>query len=396
MANLTITNDLSLLHDCNSTTNVTTEGISEDDYKQPTSSVARDTDIETGWTDFTAPPSNLTSTNIYFWIMSLTPAFLDTWENGGLQLKITDTSNNYSIWYVGGSNTYFGGWKRFTVNASTTPDVISGTLNLSSVDSVSIAFKGIAKSRLGDNSFIDYVQYGLDGIGITISDGDTGNKDFNEIVSLDDSVYGGILTKEGGVYYINGTINFADESSLSVYFADSDQLLVNENWYRTFTTSNRTSAESLVTSSFHQINVNGNGTGTTEFQLGVKSGIQGISGCTFSSSDIDSKINFTNSISNINTYKIYGCDFINCNSFIQPDSGINIETLNCSWSGCGLIDIGTGKLQYSKFINSPIGAAALKLDNATNNTSDCQFIGCDLSIELSDSNDYTFNNMVFS
>lgn len=396
MAILAVTNNLSLLHDCNSTTNTLGYALNEDNFKESSGSLSVDTDIETTTLQFTAAPADLENTNIYFWFMSLTPPFLDTWENGGISLQIEDIAGSISRWYIAGSDTYFGGWKRFVINTSTTPDIANGTVDFTDVDVVSISAKGIAKSKLSENTFVDYVQYSADGVGITVTDGDTGNKDFNEIVTLDDAAYAGILTQEGGVYFLNGAINFADETSESAYFADTDKLVVTENWYRTFTTTNRTSAESLVSTNFHQINVKGNATGTTEFQLGTKSGTQGISGCTLASPDAGSKIKMVNSLANIDVFKLYGTDFLDCNTFIQPDSATGVETLNCTWSACGLVDGGTGILKYSKFINSPSGAAALKLDNATNNTSDCKFIGCDLGVELSAASTYTFTNMEFS
>jgi hypothetical protein len=144
---LSLANNLTLLVNCESTTNwsgdntLTTEASMA---KQGTYAVGWNVDIETLTCkcDLTAErgsAQNLTNTVIYFWVYLVQPETTDGWDNGGVRLYLEDGSGNYSEWSVcggggGGSyRNYYGGYRRFAVDTSATPDYVSGTLRISSV-----------------------------------------------------------------------------------------------------------------------------------------------------------------------------------------------------------------------------------------------------------------------
>ena len=98
--------------------------------------------------------------------------------------------------------------------------------------------------------FIDFLQYGADGTGITVTGGTSGTPEaLSDVVGDDATIAAGILFERNGVYLMNGPIEFGDSAGTgATYFSDSDQVLTSIDHYRSFTTTNRTSAESLVDS----------------------------------------------------------------------------------------------------------------------------------------------------
>ena len=88
---------------------------------QGTYSIGGDVDIETGvfWFDYATSAGanqNMTNKQLYFWALCVTANFLDTKANGGLAICMRDSSNNEGYWYVGGKDTYRGGYARFGID----------------------------------------------------------------------------------------------------------------------------------------------------------------------------------------------------------------------------------------------------------------------------------------
>lgn len=391
MATFSGTDNLTSIHTMDSSTDTINYGTQETELmKEGTACASIDLDIETHAVgrDSTTVLS-LANSNIYIWGMSLTASYLDLWENGGIRIELTDSSGNSATWYVAGRDIYQGGWVRFVCNTSTTPDEISGTINYSNIETVTLVWKGTVKSKLAVNTFTDSISYGNDGEGLTLINGTSagGEGSFSDILIINNTLKSGIIREKSGVYYINGALNIGDSAGTAdTYFNDTSKIVRCEDKYRIFTTTNRTSAESLVTSSFFSITTLGNSTGVTSFILGEKSGTQGISGCVLSSPLIGSKLNLNFENTDVDYLKIYGCKIQNGNITNLPDYIANDkETLSASWSKSGIVDVGTGLFKYNSLISSPSGGnAAIRLDQKDNNTSDCQFIGCDIGVELTE------------
>jgi hypothetical protein len=410
---LSLANNLTLLVNCESTTNwsgdntLTTEASMA---KQGTYAVGWNVDIETLTCkcDLTAErgsAQNLTNTVIYFWVYLVQPETTDGWDNGGVRLYLEDGSGNYSEWSVcggggGGSyRNYYGGYRRFAVDTSTTPDYVSGTLSISAVTDIGVTVKNTAKFKATEEIYVDYFAYHANSTyAITVTGGASAPRDFAELASQDASSGYGIFVEglEGGPYYQVGPMRFNDTGSSALTFADTNQQITTYDTYRAFTTTNRTSAESLLTTGQYDWTITGNATGATSFTLGTKSGTEGISGCVVKQGNTsDPLINFDATNTNVNTFKIYGSTFIDIGTFKTPTTSATREVLSTVFSGCGLTTPDTCKFQYCKWVSST-GVAVL-LSSTSHNLTDSQFIGSGTyAIKFSSTGTFTLDGVTFT
>lgn len=395
---LTVTNQLTTIIDCDDDTNWTGSdasiGLDTDIYKEATGSIAHDLDAETYYATYTwTSDQDFTDAAVYWWYLNMTAGNLDTWANGGIGLRLEDASGNWSEWWVGGKDNYTGGWRRFVVYTGSTPDDQSATApTMTAIRKLHIRGKATAKSKLTDNVFIDYIQKGNNGIKVT--GGGFGTEgDWDEVLSGDEGVYAGVIREEGGVYFINGPIQFGDPASGDIYFKDINQIIISEDKYRSFTTSFRTSAESLVASDHFSIDIVGNASGTTNFQLGSKSGGRGIQGCILKSAG-NRKIILTASDTDIDELKLYGTSFLDLGQTSLPTTSATREVLSCNFNNSAEVLADTCKIQYCFFVNAD--NRALRISSTSHNVSDCDFINCIRAVHIDSVGTYNFDAMKFT
>ena len=293
---------------------------------------------------------------------------MDTWASGGVTVRLSD-GTNFSEWYVSGSDRASGAWDRICFSAGSTPDAVSGTLSLAAVTVITFYFTGVTKSKLPENVFIDFLQYGADGDGITVTGGTSGTPEALADVVGDNAVEG-ILDESDGVYLLNGAIEFGDSAGTGdMYFQDSDQLIASKSHYRSFTTANRGTAESLVSASHYSVDVVGNATGTTSFVLGNKSGSLGYSGCTLKTGG-NRKIILTCTDTDADIFKLYGSTFINLGAISFPTYVVDDrEVISSSFAGCLQIDPSTctfNNCVISGSADSATGAMLLDASGSAN------------------------------
>ena len=97
--------------------------------REGTGFVGFDLDIETlhNFEVAITIPTDVTNQHLGSWIRVTNAGDLDTKANGGIRLCLRDSSGNESYFYVGGSDTYAGGWVYFIADMSGTPDANNGT-----------------------------------------------------------------------------------------------------------------------------------------------------------------------------------------------------------------------------------------------------------------------------
>jgi hypothetical protein len=341
---------------------------------------------------------------IYFWVFMIQPETTDGWDNGGIRLYLEDGSGNYSEWSVGGGGgggsyrNYFGGFRRFAVDTSTTPDYVSGTLNLSAVTYIGVTVKNTAKFKATEEIYVDDFEYHSNSTyAYTVTGGASAPRDFAELASQDDSSGYGIFVEglEGGPYYQVGPIRWGDTGTSSLTFEDTNQYVTNYDCYRAFTTTNRTSAESLLTSGQYDWTITGNGTGTTSFTLGTKSGTEGISGCVIKQGNTSDPLMNIAADSNVATFKIYGCTFIDIGTFTTPTTTANREVISTTFSGCGTTTPSTCVFTYCKWVSST--GVAVELSSTSHNLTYCQFISSGTyGIKFTATGTYTLSGVTFT
>ncbi len=388
---MAVTNNLTLIHACDAITDATTSHVlsgtgapviktlaaDEIEPRQGTGCYGVDLDVETLYFNIAHASTswNLTNSTIYAWFAFYTASYLDTWANGAVTCRLIDASSNYSEWYLGGSGNLGSAWQRLCFSTSTTPDAVSGTLSISAVTNIRFYFTGITKSKLAENVLMDFVHYAADGTGITVTGGTSGTPEtFADIYGDDDTAAIGLFFERDGIYYMNGPLTFGDSGGTSnMYFKDTNKVVAVIGRYRSFTTTNRTSAETLLASSHYDITVEGNTTGTHSFVLGDVTGTNGYNGCTITSGGSVIAPNFSVGNANMDTFNLYGCSFTGLGTTtLVNDSSHHLYS--CSFSGCGQVDpVGAPVIRNCNFVNTTDTGGAV-LWNSNIDIQSCTFI----------------------
>jgi hypothetical protein len=213
---------------------------------------------------------NLSGKHLRFWFMTTALKELDPESNGGIQIYLGDGTNT-GYYIVGGSDSYPGGWYPIVLDCDRSPD--SGSQpTLTAITLIGIRFVHTGTAKNSQNTWIDHVYTG-DGL-ISYGDDSGSAYDFDDILAIDENTtYGwGLIRKVGGIFFTTGVLEFGDSAGTNScdFNATSDVLVFEDR--KTVTYDN-------IDTGLMGLNVVDNGTGTTEFQLGTKSGTAGVSGC---------------------------------------------------------------------------------------------------------------------
>jgi hypothetical protein len=212
-----------------------------------------------------------------------------------------------------------------------------GTFSFTTVNKIGIAVEMLTKPAKADNLFVDAIRYGP---GLTITGTNTVPGDgWEEIAAIDedpDNKYG-VLQRRPGGYVLTGKLVFGDSAGTgSVDFTD--------NTNSTIFIADRANAFTEDEVGFGGtyepdvgIEIVGNGTGTTDFQLGNLLGSgddrQGVLGGTFFS--VIDKMNFDaeTDTSDIDSCNLYGVTFENA-GVIQLSGSTTQEAIGCTFFNC--------------------------------------------------------------
>lgn len=303
----------------------------------------------------------------YAWSGSLTGKHLHLWfmtsalkELTNVQIGLYD-GTNYSWFIVQTVSTYNGGWYNISLDCGRTPNyygsthVASGTpASTGSITRIYVSLNLSISSKNQQNTWVDSIYTG-DGL---VAYGDDGGSNFDlaDILAVDElktTNYGwGMIRKIAGIYYLVGSIEIGDSAGTnSTKFLDTGQVIVFEN--------------RPVSSSFYYIKVVDNGTGTTEFTLGAKSGSLGISGCVVRVESLTQtpKFDILGNNTNVDNFKLYGTTFLDADSVEFPASATNVEILSCNFESCGEALPNTAKVEYCNFISGNDIACRLASDS---------------------------------
>lgn len=227
--------------------------------REGTGYVGYDVDIETlhNFDIVTTIVADVTGYHYGRWLRISNAGDVDLKSNGGIQLALRDGAGNESYFYVGGSDTYAGGWAYFVVDLSRTPDANNGAnAVITNAADIGVGFKMLTKSG-DDNCHIDAGHYGTSGLIVTGTP-DTGtygaNNAWQEVFDLVDAADLGLMAKQAGSFVLKGPVTIGDNiGTLSTTFNDTDHIIF--------------FADLPVAADFYNIEVVGNGTGTTDVAL---------------------------------------------------------------------------------------------------------------------------------
>lgn len=325
--------------------------------------------------------------HLRIWFLSTHGGLMNTLSSGGVQLWVSDGSNT-GYYYVSGKDVYSGGWTNLVVDVSRTVDAGTKPSAMNVITSLGFRLNLTGAGKNAINTWFDNFTV-CDGL-IAYGDDGGGYFDFEDIYSADDTSNGiGIITKIGGVYFLTGSIEFGDASGSSgCKFQAKSQTVVFE--------------DRKVNSNLYNFTVVDNGTGTTEFILGSKSGTSGVEGCTIRIADLAQTPVFDidgGTDADISDFKLYGSTILGGDSISFPSNGANIEVLNCNFERCGEIDVDTCTVTNSNFVGATgTTVGAIMLDSTSHNVTKCNFIGNSRAIRFPSGSQgsYTFTSLLFN
>ena len=181
-----------------------------------------------GWAFDIGSSTDVTNKVISIWLLVNIAGILRTYEQGGVSLIWAPNgatwgqgnANNFE-YYVGGSDTYFGGWNKFFIDPTKT-DTLGNTPTIAQLQAcryIGMFFRveNVTVPGNVNNCFIDSIDiHNRDGLNIVGTSSDV----FEDLYTLD-TVNGtgasppgpiGIFTKENGIYISNAKILFGNGS----------------------------------------------------------------------------------------------------------------------------------------------------------------------------------------
>ena len=303
----------------------------------------------------------------------------DTKANGGIRVYAEDSSGNYGYFNIAGSENYPGGWVIYCYAPGATYTTGSGTVNTASIKKVGVRFKTLSKA-LGNspNCFWDAVRYGK---GLKCTSGLSDGISLQDIVDAEENdKYWGVIRKIGGVFFVKGKLYFGDTSSGDIDFKETGQVVIFEDL-------------EFGEAGFHEIVVQGNASGVTNFQFGETVGGRGISGC-FLKSAGTLVYKFTATDNNIDKLLLYGTTFYNAGTIALPVSAAHRESISCNFEACAEILPDTCKLEYFNIVNAD--DRGVRIANASHNIKNGNFINCPHCTHVNFSAPVDFDGLIFS
>lgn len=352
-----------------------------------TQCLAFDCDKESGGYEYTISSTDLSKEHLYIWISI--PTALGGLEDlvpasgqSGVFLTAKDSSGNRGYWHVAGGDTWDGAWKCFIAFLGDTPDTNSGSAP-DVTDIVAVGF-GVnhpnAKSKAACNIFFDVCRYGNDGV--SAYGGSQGSElDFDHLVAQDAATAIGIVRKSGGIIFLNGPITFGHDNQ-DCYFKDTGQVVVFEDVPH-------------LSGELFKFEVIEGVAQTTEFQLGNKSGTQGIQGCSILAVG-DNDWNFYCSGEAVELLNLYGSTF-GRSKWTRLSASGEKEVLSCSYNDQGSGEVYTNGIEfaYNNVVN-PTNVGMVIDDDTYTLPHDSNFIACPVGIEFRASGEYIFSNLEFT
>ncbi len=224
MATPTLTPGFTVLSDCDTTTGWSAITLDTEVVKQGTSSgsgILRTAGLNTR--TYTTTTFNATGQHLRLWLNYASIGFLQTQANGGIRLFIQDTGGAIGYWYLGGIDTYDGGWVLLTVDCDRAFD--SGSANRTIINRVGFTLNLTGAPRNATNTWWDYL---VRGNGMTITGGTSGDPvTLNDIALADAAAGYGAVRRQNGVFFVNTNLTFGSASN--IYFQDTNQIVVFEN-----------------------------------------------------------------------------------------------------------------------------------------------------------------------
>jgi len=319
---------------------------------------------------------DLSASPVRFWGLFSQGGLLENASDGGIQFWAADGANT-GKWYLDGKDTYSGGWKNFVIDLGQTVDEGSQPSD-SAITSLGVEVHLSAGAKNVPNTWIDHLWYGD---GLLVSSDNAGSPyTLADIMAAENTPATGgwgVLTRFGGQYYCIGELRFAEAN-----FQAKSSVLVFE--------------DRPVSTDLMGITVV-DSDGTSEFQLGARSGDAGIEGCVVRVADPAQtpKFFFEAGDSDLTRFGLYGTTLFDAEVVNLPDvNSTDVQVLNSSFETSGEVVINFTEVLNSNFISA--NSRGVRISDSDFNMEDCRIISCPIGIHYPNSGSYTADGLIFT
>ena len=312
--------------------------------------------------------------HVYIWMYC--SGKVDTLALGGFRIVLYTDASNYATFYVGGNDTHKAQWNLVYCDVSAAPDDEVGTFDPSDVTRIGVQFKTLTNAvKKGQtyvqNCFWDAVRIGT---GFTVTSGATDQITFQDIVDWDEGAttrWYGIVQQVYGAYLINGMLTFGDTSTASIDFIGEGEVVLYQD-------------NALVASTLNTIQVLGNGTGTTNFEL---------TGSFIKANNVQCILDLDGS--NLDDIDVVGNSFVNVNTTFTSTQTIT----NNVFSGCTQVVPGQSTFENNTIKETIATDAGMLWPDGTSTLSDCVFLdnttGAGIEHTASGGSPFAYDNLTF-
>lgn len=329
--------------------------------------------------DFTT----ITNKHFWAWVLMTTLGLVKTQALGGIYIIAASDAagNNWSKWWVEGSDTLDGSWKRIVMDMSKTRSEAAATpCTMTAVRWIGIGTKTNGTSRL-DNFFVDRCDYGkaaLQGYNDAVGGITVDWEDYFIEDNLSANKYG-IIGKHGAHYFIRGGITFGDAAQSGTFAFDTAVGGMIEFGDPTYDAGSGPVSR-IDSANLYIISAEGAPTQATTIIFGdvVGSGDdrQGIRGGVIRTAGPSWKLDFASDISDLVSVSLYGLTVVGAGAGILLDDGNKTTVISCTFVNCGELTPGSAnngaEILSCTFIDPD--NYALQWPNTTHNVKKLSFI----------------------
>lgn len=330
-------------------------GLDTDFQFEGTGCQGMDVDIETHVAksaDFTA--TDMSGDTIFCVLNCFTSATLDIKANGGMGIGVEDSTGSQDIWYVGGSDTYLGGWRGFAASldpGGNNPPDVDGGCDYTDITNVLVRWKCTAKSKLTNNCYWDFFRRVADNSPAFRIFGTNTTTDlgWSEIADLDETNTAGLFQRTPGGYECLAPFAIGDAAGTNTTaFTEAQGEFV--IW------------KDLPVYQHYGVFIQGNGTGTTDVTLGNVVGTgddrQGLLGGTITTAGPGWNWDSSTDIADLDGVNLYGVSMVGADEGVSLDDGNKTVVISAQFVNCGAVQTGgtnDGAEMLNFFIIDPNG-----------------------------------------
>jgi len=311
-----------------------------------------------------APGGTFSAVNIHIrvWVNLAFVGNIDTQANNGIQISIVHGGGT-SLYTVGGSDNYAGGWKQYVVYTGNTPT--SGSTPSGTCTSVGLQINTNTKPRNQPaNCWVDAWYFGP---GFTVTGGTSGDEiDWSHIAALDATNAYGVCTRLDDIYFLAGDINIGSGATAT--------------WFKS---AQKVQFRDLpVSSTLYGVTFSGSGA-----RINITGGAWGAAGTQNYFVDASDSTMTSFSLTGVQFSKSSGITFANGQT-----------VTNSVFDSCGQVVPSTSSFHNHTFSNYVGTTGALLYPSDDTNIYSLNFVNCDNGVQYtaaSDSTSPAFDAFIF-